>query len=271
MDQIKITNLEVFANHGVFKEENVLGQKFIINATLFTSVRKAGLKDDLTASIHYGEVAGFITKFMKENTYQLIETVTEHLAHKLLLNFKNLEEITLEIKKPWAPIGLPVDYVSVCLTRKWHTAIIALGSNIGNTKNYLEEAILALKQNPNCEVTKVSDFICTKPVGYLEQDDFLNACLELRTLLPPDELLDLLHEIEGAAGRERLIHWGPRTLDLDIIFYDDLITDSPQLIIPHPEMHKRGFVLEPLAQISPYKVHPLLRQRIVDLLANLNN
>ncbi len=225
MDEIIIENLEVYANHGVFKEENVLGQKFVVSAVLFTSLRAAGLSGDLSVSTHYGEVAQFITKFMKENTFQLIETVAEHLAEQLLLNFKNLEKVTLQIKKPWAPIGLPLENVSVKITRGWHQAYIALGSNMGDKRKYLEEAVEALKKETTCEVTKVSDFITTKPVGYIEQDDFLNGCLELRTLLSPEELLSLLHRIEQAAKRKRTLHWGPRTLDLDIIFYDDYIND----------------------------------------------
>ena len=89
-----------------------------------------------------------------------------------------------------------------------------------------------------------------------DQPDFLNGCLKLRTLLYPYELLAELNRIEKEAGRERIIHWGPRTLDLDIIFYDDLISQEDDLCIPHVEMHKRSFVLEPLEEIAPYKRHP---------------
>ena len=90
----------------------------------------------------------------------------------------------------------------------------------------------------------------------MEQDEFLNGALRVRTLLSPEELLDRLHVLEQAADRKRIIHWGPRTLDLDIIFYDDLISQEDDLCIPHVEMHKRSFVLEPLEEIAPYKRHP---------------
>ena len=96
----------------------------------------------------------------------------------------------------------------------------------------------------------------TPPYGVTDQPDFLNGCLKLRTLLYPYELLAELNRIEKEAGRERIIHWGPRTLDLDIIFYDDLISQEDELCIPHVEMHKRSFVLEPLEEIAPYKRHP---------------
>ena len=256
-DQIKITDLEVFANHGVFPEENKLGQKFLISAVLYTDTRKAGKTDDLTASIHYGEVSAFITKYMKEHTYQLLERVTETLAEEMLKSISGLCKIDLEIKKPWAPVGLPLKTVSVKISREWHTTYIALGSNIGDSETYLNEAVEKIGQIPTCTVEKVSSYLVTEPYGVTDQPDFLNACLKMRTLLYPEELLKELNRIEKEAGRERIIHWGPRTLDLDILLYDDIVLEEDDLCIPHVEMHKRSFVLEPLAEIAPYKRHPV--------------
>ena len=108
LDQIKIEGLEIFANHGVFPEENVLGQKFIVSVTLYTDTRKAGKTDELTASIHYGEVSAFITEFVKSHTYNLLERVAEELVEDMLQKFDGLEKVTLEIQKPWAPVGLPL-------------------------------------------------------------------------------------------------------------------------------------------------------------------
>ena len=113
MDKIEIRNLEIFANHGVFPEENVLGQKFVVSATLYTDTRKAGLTDELTASIHYGEVSHMITKFAKEHTYKLLEALAENLCQMLLSELPLLKKITLRIEKPWAPVGLPLDTVAV--------------------------------------------------------------------------------------------------------------------------------------------------------------
>lgn len=268
-DQIKITDLEVFANHGVFPEENKLGQKFLVSAVLYTDTRKAGKTDDLTASIHYGEVSAFITKYMKEHTYQLLERVAETLAEEMLKSISGLCKIDLEIKKPWAPVGLPLKTVSVKISREWHTTYIVLGSNIGDSETYLNEAVEKIGQIPTCTVEKVSSYLVTEPYGVTDQPDFLNACLKLRTLLYPEELLKELNRIEKEAGRERIIHWGPRTLDLDILLYDDIVLEEDDLCIPHVEMHKRSFVLEPLAEIAPYKRHPVYGKTVREMLEEI--
>ena len=269
MDRIKIQNLEVFGHHGVFSEETKLGQKFLVNAALYTNTRAAGYSDDLEKSINYGEVCHFITGYMQNHTFKLIEAVAEHMAQAMLMEYPLLQKLDLEIRKPWAPIGLPLENVSVEISRGWHTAYIALGSNMGDKEKYLNEAVEKLQQTSDCQVLKVSDFLVTAPYGGVEQDDFLNGALALKTLLTPQELLERLHEIEQEAHRERLIHWGPRTLDLDILLYDDLVLDTPDLIIPHVEMHLRDFVLIPLAQIAPWKRHPVLGLTVSQMLADL--
>lgn len=269
MDKIHIKNLEVFARHGVFPEENVLGQKFVVSAVLYTSTREAGRTDDLAKSIHYGEVSRFITEFMEQNTFQLLETAAERLAEELLLNTERLEKIRLEIKKPWAPVGLPLETVSVEIERGWHTAYIALGSNLGDKEANLRLGVEGLRSTRGCRVEAVSDFLVTAPYGGVEQDDFLNGAMKIRTLLTPHELLERLHEIEQEAKRERVVRWGPRTLDLDILLYDDLILDEEELHIPHIEMYKRDFVLKPLCQIAPYARHPVYNRTAAELLADL--
>ena len=173
--------------------------------------------------------------------------------------------ITIKIEKPWAPIGLPLKTAAVCIERGWHMAYIALGSNIGDSKGYLDGAVQALEQDETMRVERVSDYIVTKPYGGVEQDDFLNAVLCVKTLRTPHELLDRLHEIEQAAHRTREIHWGPRTLDLDILFYDEELFSDDVLTIPHPEIPKRDFVLRPMAQIAPYFVHPVYHKTIMQL------
>ena len=268
-DRIHIKNLEIFAKHGVFPEENVLGQKFVVSAVLFTSTREAGQTDDLTKSIHYGEVSHFIRRFLEDHTYQLLETVAERLAEELLLKTERLEGVRLEIKKPWAPVGLPLETVSVEIERGWHTAYIALGSNMGDKRAYLDLGVEGLRRTKGCQISAVSDYLATEPYGVTDQDEFLNGAMKIRTLLTPFELLKRLHEIEQEAGRERIIRWGPRTLDLDILLYDDLILDDEELHIPHIEMYKRDFVLKPLCQIAPYVRHPMYNRTVQELLEAL--
>jgi len=271
MDKIQIKNLEVFAKHGVFPEENKLGQKFLVNAILYTNTRNAGLHDDLSYSIHYGDVCHHITEYMMNHTFKLIESAAENLAQELLLTTKHLHRIRLEILKPWAPIGLPLKSVSIEIERGWHTAYIAFGSNMGEKETYIKDGIEELKQRKGCKVEKVSSFFTTEPYGGVEQDTFVNGCLKLSTILPPMELLAVLNQIEKNAGRERVVRWGPRTLDLDIIFYDDMIYHEERLVIPHIDMHNRGFVLEPLNELNPNLFHPILKKTVAQLLQDIED
>ena len=144
--------------------------------------------------------------------------------------------------------------------------IIALGSNIGEPKENLDLAIALLREAT--EVLKVSSYYVTKPVGYEDQPDFVNAVCVIESDLPAIELLNMLHGIEKAMGRERTIKWGPRTIDLDIIQYGTLLSNAVELTLPHPRAHERKFVLEPWHEIEPDAVL-LTHGKIADLLSKL--
>ena len=268
MDRIHIEKLEVFARHGVCREENSLGQKFLISADLYKDLHEAGKTDELTATIHYGKVCEFITKIASENTYKLIEKLAEEIAVKVLIKF-DADRIKIRVDKPWAPMLLHVDTVFVEIERQWHTAYISVGSNLGDRENTIRDAISKLDSFEEIRIGAVSDLIETKPYGVTDQPDFLNGCIEIRTLLRPSELLAELLLVEASFGRERKEHWGPRTLDLDILFYDDQCILSKDLVIPHPDMMNRSFVLEPLNQIAPYFVHPVTGEPVYALLDKL--
>ncbi|RDU23877.1 2-amino-4-hydroxy-6-hydroxymethyldihydropteridine diphosphokinase [Anaerosacchariphilus polymeriproducens] len=269
LDQIKIKNLEVFAFHGVFEKERKNGQSFYVDATLYLDIHKAGETDDLSYSENYGEVCHFIHDFMRKNTFLLIESVAEKLAQSILLNFPLIQYLDLVIKKPQAPIGLPFENISISISRNWHIVYVALGSNIGDKETYIRNAIQSIKEHPLCKDIRVSQLIETDPYGVTEQDNFLNGVLEVKTLLSPEKLLKFLQTLEEEAQRVRMIHWGPRTLDLDIIFYDQIIYESENLIIPHPDMQNRTFVLQPLSELSVGQRHPVLNKTVKQILDEL--
>jgi dihydroneopterin aldolase/2-amino-4-hydroxy-6-hydroxymethyldihydropteridine pyrophosphokinase len=271
MDKIKIKDLEVYCYHGVFPEENKLGQKFVISAELYLDTHKAGISDDLSESIHYGEVCYMIERFMKNNTFKLLESVAERLADYLLLEISLLEKIKLEIKKPWAPIGLPLTYASVEIKREWIDVYLGVGSNMGDKHQYINKAIEQLKQDSKVKVIQVSKLIKTKPYGGVEQDDFINGCIFIKTLLSPLELLYNLNQIEASLERVREIRWGARTIDLDILLFGEQIIYQSNLIIPHIDMCNREFVLGPLTEIAPYVIHPVLKEPIYLLNKELLN
>lgn len=269
MDQIVIENLQIYAHHGVYQEENEKGQNFYLNVVLETDTRSAGLLDDLTLSTNYGEVCRFLDRFVKEHTYKLIETVAEKTAEAVLLQFPLVRRITLEVRKPEAPVALPFESLSVKISRGWRRVYLSGGSNMGDRKRHLEEAAEALRADEKCRLLKMSDLIETPPYGGVAQDDFLNCAIELETLYTPKMLLEKLHEIEYAHKRERKIHWGPRTLDLDILLYEDCVMHTEELTIPHIDMHNRCFVLEPLQQIAPYAEHPVLHKSVQQMYEEL--
>lgn len=268
-DYIEIDNLIVFANHGVFREEETMGQRFMISLKLYADISKAANTDDISNSINYGEVCSFVTEFTKTHRAKLIEKAAQDIAYALLEKYQLLKTVEVQLKKPWAPIGLPLDNVLVNVTRGRAVAYLGIGSNIGDKKGYLDFAVKSLEENLYCKVLKVSDYIETKPVGEIEQDDFLNACVAIETFLPPYDLLTLVNKIESDAGRTREIHWGPRTLDIDILLYGDSVINSEELTIPHKEMTKRAFVLEPLSEIAPYAYHPIKCKYVSELLEEL--
>ena len=140
---------------------------------------------------------------------------------------------------------------------------------MGDKRAYLDNAVNELKTDKKCNVVRVSKYIETEAYGGVEQDVFLNGVLQLETLYTPIQLLECLNKIEAKYGRERMIHWGPRTLDLDILLYDDIIMQTEKLTIPHIEMCKRDFVLKPLAEIAPYAKHPVSGKTIQKLLSEL--
>ncbi|MHB8174010.1 MAG: 2-amino-4-hydroxy-6-hydroxymethyldihydropteridine diphosphokinase [Nitrospirota bacterium] len=148
-------------------------------------------------------------------------------------------------------------------------AYIGLGSNLGDRAGNIKKAVQLLEKSPGIKVVKLSPFYETEPVGDVPQGKFINAAAEVYTALFPLGLLALCRGIEDALGRVRTVKWGPRTIDLDILLYDEEVIETGELAVPHPLMHEREFVLKPLSDIAPDAYHPVLRKTVLELLEGL--
>lgn len=162
------------------------------------------------------------------------------------------------------PLGVPA-----ITERKPVIAYVGLGANLGEPKKQLQEALELLGAADEVEISRVSTFYRNPPLGPENQPWYVNAVARVRTRLGPEELLRLLQQIEAGLGRVRGERWGPRLIDLDLLLYNGEVISAPDLVVPHPEMHRRVFVLAPLAEIAPGAWHPVLHKSAEDLLAEL--
>jgi len=152
------------------------------------------------------------------------------------------------------------------LSKGPHIAYLGLGSNVGDREEYIEQAIFLLSKTPGIKVIKKSSNYETEPEGgQSDQPQFLNAAVEVQTTLDPYKLLGIVQDTENALGREREVEWGPRTIDIDILLYDNQVISDDKLQVPHPLLHERVFVLQPLSEIGPKTVHPMLEKTIAEL------
>lgn len=263
MDKIIMKNLSFFGRHGVFEEERVYGQKFIVDAILHIDLQKAGASDDLSNTVSYSEIYEIIKDIVENEKFQLIEALAENICSKVLGYNEKIETIELTVKKPDAPVDGDFDFFGVRIKRnnKNHIHVenvgatqnsgiyLSLGSNLGDREDNLNIALERMGEHVN--IIKRSSFYETKPVDYELQDNFLNMVAEVETNLPPHQLLEFLQRIEKDMGREKTIRFGPRNIDIDILLYENVRHETTTLTIPHPRMMERGFVLIPLKEIAP--------------------
>ena len=268
MDKICIDRLEVFAYHGVLDSEKASGQNFYVSAQLYLDLAPAGDSDDLALTVNYAEVCSAIVDTMQNRRYDLIETCAVKVGEHILHSFPLVRMIKLRIDKPSAPIPHKFDSFSAEVMRKWSVAYLGLGSNIGNGEGNLDRAIQQI-QNNNLRICKVSPYYTTNPVSDIVQNDYTNAAVKIETTLSPLQLMEHLLAVESRLGRVREERWGPRVIDIDLLMYENVISDDSRVIIPHPLMHKRMFVLQPLSDIAPHAVHPRYMKTVEEMMSEL--
>lgn len=267
MYKINVEGLTFSACHGVNPEEKVNPQTFKVDAVLTVTGRVGS--DSIENTVSYAKVAKTVRAVVTGESVDLIETLAENVAKEIILGYPGVEAVSVTVSKPQAPISIPFDNVSVTVERHWSRVYVSAGSNLGDRKQHLEFGLSRLEER-HTRVVRTAALIETEPYGNVDQPLFLNGMIELNTILEPAEFLTFLHEIEAADGRVRTERWGARTLDLDIIFFGDVVMNTDALTIPHADMLNRRFVLEPLAEIAPNVIHPVKMQTVRELLAELN-
>lgn len=277
MDCINLEGMEFFGYHGVIPEENKLGQRFIVDVCMYLDLRKAGKRDDLTETVNYAEVYHKVKAIVEGKPVKLIETLADRIAAAILCS-DLVSSVQVTVSKPGAPINgifgnvsvtvnrrktvtsveidrnLPLEYA---VTERPFDVYLSLGSNMGNRIEYLQQAIDKLRKPVGILDVQVSSFYETSPWGKLDQPPFLNCVVRLECDYPIMELFYYCKFIEYDLDRVRSAdnHWGPRTIDIDVLCVDngdsDLVVNNRDLILPHKFMLERAFVLVPLAELNP--------------------
>lgn len=252
VDIIKINDMRFYGNHGVFEEETTNGQYFRVNARLKLNAYPAGVSDNLEKSVSYADVYDTCKTIVEGKPYKLLEAVAHALAEQILQKYELVEEVEIEVIKERPPIVGFCGEASVEILRKQrrNIAYMSLGTNMGDRVRFLSEAIRELNSTSDLEVSKTSSIYETKAVGLVDQADFLNQVVKVKTSLTKYELLELIQKIEYKNGRDRVVVWGPRTLDIDILIYNNETNDDKKLLIPHPRIAERAFVLVPFAEME---------------------
>ncbi|GGK45529.1 2-amino-4-hydroxy-6-hydroxymethyldihydropteridine diphosphokinase [Salinarimonas ramus] len=267
-DRVFVSNLILFAHHGVHAEETRLGQRFSIDIECGTDFEEAARGDDPEAVVDYGALCALAAEVSASGPFKLVETLAERIASGVLGRFPAVLDVRVRVRKPSAPVPAVLDHVGVEIHRVRRTPIaLSLGSNVGDSRATLRAALAKLGAAEGVAVEAVSHVYRTAPWGRADQQDFLNLCATGWTSLPPRALLRLAKAIELQLGRTPEVRWGPRVIDIDLLHYGDLALRGPELTLPHPEMGSRAFVLVPLAEIAPDRV--IGGVRVADALARL--
>jgi dihydroneopterin aldolase / 2-amino-4-hydroxy-6-hydroxymethyldihydropteridine diphosphokinase len=261
MDQILIDDLRVLTVIGALPHEREARQPLRVDLSMSVDLRDAGRSDELDDTVHYGLVAERVVELAEQSKHILLERLAADIADAVLA-FDRVEEVDVTVTKLRPPVETPLVSTAVRMVRTRaeaqvpplhrHTAIVALGSNLGDREDYLRHAVRELGN-----VTAMSQVFETEPVGGPDaQGAYLNMVVSVETSLDPYAFIRRCQRIEAGALRQRVVHWGPRTLDVDLLFYDDVTITSDELTVPHPRIAERRFVLAPLSEIAPERCPP---------------
>lgn len=256
MDRILIEDLRVLTIIGALPHEREIAQPLRIDLSIGVDLHNAGRSDELNDTVHYGLVCERIVEMARDSKDILLERLAAKVAD-VVLEFDLVELVDVTVTKLRPPVPEAVGTTSVCLTRtraeaaapplEDHEVIVALGSNLGDREGYLRFAVGELGN-----VVAMSQVYETEPVGGPDgQGAYLNMVAKVQTSLDPYAFIRRCQRIEANALRQRIVHWGPRTLDVDMLFYDDVHIASERLTVPHPRINERRFVLTPLSEIAP--------------------
>lgn len=260
-DQIEINGLRAVTIVGALPHEREIPQPLEIDLAFDVDLHDAGMTDELGDTVHYGLVADRVVAVVEESKDVLLERLVSRIADEVLA-FDRVEAVEVKLTKVRPPLAVDAVNTAVRIRRTRaeaqmpphtvHTAYVALGSNLGDRESFLRLGVRGLGN-----VTAMSNVYETDPVGGPDdQGPYLNMVVQVETSLDPFALLRRCQRIEAEAMRQRIIHWGPRTLDVDIVQFDDLTLESDDLSIPHPRFGERRFVLAPLADIAPDRCPP---------------
>ncbi|WP_296665973.1 2-amino-4-hydroxy-6-hydroxymethyldihydropteridine diphosphokinase [Demequina sp.] len=304
LDQIIVQGIRMTAFHGVYAPEKESGQLFLADVVAHVSTRAAATRDELRRTANYSDIADRAADVLGGDPADLLETVAEHIARSVL-EMEGVHCVDVVVHKPQAPLHVEFRDVMVKIRRDMKSgslwadkrigssaggsgdpfgappramdpadeqplkpvmAYLALGGNIGDVDTTFREALWEMHKIPGIAVQRASSLFKTAPVGGPDQDDFLNVVVEVQTALAPRELLAACQGVEVLHGRERLEENGPRTLDIDIVAFGDLVLDTEDLTVPHPRATERAFVMQPWATLVPEFVVPGLG-RVADIAA----
>lgn len=254
MDHLRMVDMEFYGYTGCLPEEKENGQTFVVTVDMACNRIPGSVTDNLNDTINYAELYELIKNLVTTSKGDLIENLAYEIGG-VVLNYSDIpDSVSVTVSKPQAPVVGSFKTMETTIERKrfQHSVVLALGSNMGDKEQYLKDAARKLMTSGHIELIKAGGLYETEPVGYDDQPYFYNTVIDVMTDLEPEELLNLTQKIELDLHRVRTIKNGPRTIDIDILLYDDIKMNTERLIIPHPRMYERAFVLYPFKDIREY-------------------